>query len=462
MSLLLSANGAYLQSLWTNAHNVSDVCVQIMHKDYKLHKLVLMQSPFFASAFSGRWKEVKGDEPFKVDLEFEDCSHEALDAALKTFYGFGLSNGLSVRDLLSVVSLASYFQLDALMTTCLTRFEVLGYTIENAVEVFVHLARNPLPPRMDPIINIFKTCLLLHGPKNPSHLVRLPMEILSETLNCPYLVLEGGEYERYLLVEKVIGEMKDESSSKRARTSAEGSISRQSPRLSLAHCLRFEFFTSKQLRQVRNVEGYSDGANEAVWQRNFLQGFVKEPLWAEHDVKSLRGYRYCLKIKDLKTAALASITHASIPYAFGRSVPSSQPAFGFTFGAVPLPSPDNSDPIVSSDPFEAYGCSWTVDVRCPSVVARQNIQKPASDGIRVLRDPVSDSSELCDSKHLRRRFNVKVIVMRPLDKEPVASNLILYGNPQGFMEKGLSVAECLIDGHLFIALEFCPMIPAAS
>eukprot|EP00276_Gloeochaete_wittrockiana_P015972 CAMPEP_0184362972 /NCGR_PEP_ID=MMETSP1089-20130417/137379_1 /TAXON_ID=38269 ORGANISM="Gloeochaete wittrockiana, Strain SAG46.84" /NCGR_SAMPLE_ID=MMETSP1089 /ASSEMBLY_ACC=CAM_ASM_000445 /LENGTH=87 /DNA_ID=CAMNT_0026703275 /DNA_START=1 /DNA_END=261 /DNA_ORIENTATION=- len=87
---------------------------------------------------------------------------------------------------------------------------------------------------MDSLITSFKRGLLLYGAKSPDQLARLPMDVLSETLNSPYLVVEGGEYERYLLVEKVISEMKEESSSKRAKITVEGSsTSRKLPRFFL-------------------------------------------------------------------------------------------------------------------------------------------------------------------------------------------------------------------------------------
>jgi len=347
-----------------------------------------------------------------------------------------------------VYSLASFFQFDPLLAVCLARlrsYSLFRGSVQSAVIAFVHVARNPAPHGLSQVIEEFFACLLVNGYKEPTLLAKLPFYILQRVLIHGHFLLEGGEFDRFSLLQQVIRGMttvKDEplegeaSAAKRAKHTHEDSTS-DALSGGLAGFWRFEFFTCKQLKSLQDSLFYGDVVNKAVWQKDMIHVLLTEAKWG--DVSSFKGYRHCLKIKDPRTAAATD--------------PPALRSFGVPLG-VPLTEP-SAPRRVAGIAFDAYGSSWKVWITCT------NSHRWDSYDLFVVRDAPSQASEFYD-RVPKRRFSINFAILKS-SKQPVAMQIVddfivNRCSSKGFrIQEGIT-EECVMDGHIFVSLELCPDI----
>ncbi|XP_049807336.1 protein germ cell-less [Schistocerca nitens] len=93
----------------------SDVTVNALDKQWKLHKIYLSQSPYFASMFSGAWREADEDT---VNIKIVDPKITV--SALQTVFGslYMDETTLEPSDIVSVVAAATLFQLEGIIEKC--------------------------------------------------------------------------------------------------------------------------------------------------------------------------------------------------------------------------------------------------------------------------------------------------------------------------------------------------------
>lgn len=84
-------------------------------KVWRLHKVYLSQSPYFASMFNGSWREA--DEDY-VHIEIIDpkITIESLYSVFGSLYMDEVS--LEPREIVSILATATLFQLDSLIDRC--------------------------------------------------------------------------------------------------------------------------------------------------------------------------------------------------------------------------------------------------------------------------------------------------------------------------------------------------------
>lgn len=103
----------------------SDIVIRAFGKDYKLHRMVLCRSPYFAAMFEGPWCEGKTDSEMVIaTLDFGQdkyITEKAFEAALKYLYGFTgvVSHEDDENQLLGVFAVANYLNLPELIDDCI-------------------------------------------------------------------------------------------------------------------------------------------------------------------------------------------------------------------------------------------------------------------------------------------------------------------------------------------------------
>lgn len=152
------------QTLFVEQRN-SDIAVHALGKVWNLHKIYLCQSPYFASLFSGAWRERSSDRLANVEivdplitLEGSCCVYAPLvwselimtwSAGLETVFGSLYNNEVLIdpKRVVSVLATATLFQLDGLIERC---GEVMTETIMAEVSA-VHRASS-VPNNVDRLV----------------------------------------------------------------------------------------------------------------------------------------------------------------------------------------------------------------------------------------------------------------------------------------------------------------------
>ncbi|XP_055624564.1 protein germ cell-less [Toxorhynchites rutilus septentrionalis] len=111
---LISTAKYIYQALFKEERN-SDITVHALGKLWRLHKVYLSQSPYFASMFNGSWREA--DEDY-VHIEIIDpkITIESLYSVFGSLYMDEVV--LEPREIVSTLATATLFQLDSLIDRC--------------------------------------------------------------------------------------------------------------------------------------------------------------------------------------------------------------------------------------------------------------------------------------------------------------------------------------------------------
>mmetsp|Transcript_45609 Transcript_45609/g.74348 ORF Transcript_45609/g.74348 Transcript_45609/m.74348 type:complete len:466 (+) Transcript_45609:214-1611(+) len=333
----------HFQQQWTEGSH-SDVRISVFGKVYNLHKVILSQSKYFSAAFSGRWVLKPDADPgvFVVDLFPEEHTPAAVESALRWLYGFhpDLSD---FSTCLGIHAAASFFQIEHLLQRCVKRLTEFVNT-ESAPDIYGYFW-NTEKPGAGSVLDKCKVCLLRQALQKPTSLARLPLDAVVEILHSDALILEGGEYERFLLVDKVVKEIEaltifeggetlvKEEWVKLKRTGRgikaesdgaslefdekEYSSSVSSPKRSLGHlsfrscddnlsfvrqqlygCCRLEFITAKQLL---DHEGSSKELDDLIYKAAFQKEYIRFILKGERPLlrNRLRPYRCCVVLSTV-------------------------------------------------------------------------------------------------------------------------------------------------------------------
>ncbi|XP_066935119.1 germ cell-less protein-like 1 [Clytia hemisphaerica] len=103
-------------TLFVSGEN-SDVTIQALDHDWKLHVLYLCQSPYFRSMFLQDWQE-KGESLISITIPDPWINIKALDIAFGSLYSYEVDSDLLMENLIPVLAASRMFQLDGLLQHC--------------------------------------------------------------------------------------------------------------------------------------------------------------------------------------------------------------------------------------------------------------------------------------------------------------------------------------------------------
>ncbi len=94
----LKTTSAYIYSTLFEGGSNSDVAVEALGREWRLHRLYLRQSPFFASLFSGAWREGVEQERVRITVADPNVTEDALHLALGSLYQVRLEDRKGEQD----------------------------------------------------------------------------------------------------------------------------------------------------------------------------------------------------------------------------------------------------------------------------------------------------------------------------------------------------------------------------
>ncbi|KAK9475983.1 hypothetical protein V1514DRAFT_286309 [Lipomyces japonicus] len=277
----------------------SDVTVRVFDKEFALHRLILSQSFFFASMFSGPWKD---SNTKVIDISLEDdpeITLRSFELAIGYMYG-RCDLEVATEHAQSLLATANFLDLPGLTSTC-TELVIGTLNTNNVAELLHYAMNNNYGPASDRIIESCKNILYCDGWESRIEIWdRVPTAVAAEVISGdPFFV--PSEWERCMFTIKLINRhlkripYSDENLKKsvnevlpqRAKIfsdndTTEKIYSVQPLRRVMEGGIYYMHFTFEQLRQLENmldiqgnrvVSSYT--LREATWMNlNFRQSIV--------------------------------------------------------------------------------------------------------------------------------------------------------------------------------------------
>uniref|UniRef100_U5ETV2 BTB domain-containing protein n=1 Tax=Corethrella appendiculata TaxID=1370023 RepID=U5ETV2_9DIPT len=192
---LVSTAKYIYQALFKEEHN-SDISVAAMGKVWHLHKIYLSQSPYFASMFSGSWKETLEDY---IDIKIVDTNInvESLNAVFGSLYMDEVV--LEPKEIVSILATATLFQLDNLIEQCA---DVMIETTnpETAVRYYEASKEYGVKKVKESTFNWLLVNLLSFYLKNTKWLRLIDTNLMHSLVSSPELFVMQTEFTLYTLL----------------------------------------------------------------------------------------------------------------------------------------------------------------------------------------------------------------------------------------------------------------------
>jgi BTB/POZ domain-containing protein 13 len=174
----------------------SDVTLTAIGTSWKLHKLYLCQSAYFASMFSGRWTD-GSKETVSIVVEDHNITINSLHITLGSFYRDDVT--IEPSDVVSVLAAASLFQLDGLISQCIVIMEET-INIQTVVKYHDSSVRYGCVELTKSCSNWLLANLLSIMPDNPLRLREIPPALMGQLIGSPHLFVMQTEYSVYVLL----------------------------------------------------------------------------------------------------------------------------------------------------------------------------------------------------------------------------------------------------------------------
>ncbi|KAL1139368.1 hypothetical protein AAG570_006352 [Ranatra chinensis] len=176
----------------------SDVTVNMLNKDWKLHKVYLRQSHYFNSMFSGSWNETNKSY-IPIEVADPNIATESLNVVFGSFYLDEISIEPCV--VVGVLAAATLFQMEGLIEQCC---EIMAENVcpLTAVQFYNAACRYGLQNVKALILEWFAINLLEYYYKNVSRLHEIDTELMTDIVSHPKLCVIQTEMFLYLLLRK--------------------------------------------------------------------------------------------------------------------------------------------------------------------------------------------------------------------------------------------------------------------
>ncbi|XP_034935796.1 protein germ cell-less isoform X2 [Chelonus insularis] len=168
----------------------------MLGRPWKLHKVYISQSPYFASMFSGSWKET--NEKFvSVEITDPNITTESLSIVLGSFYQDEVS--IEPKDVISILATSTLFQLQGLIDQC-TEIMIETTNIKTVVPYYNAAVCYGVPSVKAAAKRWLEVNLLGYGWRYPSFLKEITPELMVELIESPELVAMQTEFCTYMML----------------------------------------------------------------------------------------------------------------------------------------------------------------------------------------------------------------------------------------------------------------------
>lgn len=192
----LKSTSKYIyKTLYEDGQN-SDVVIVALGVEWKLHKVYICQSPYFASMFSGAWKEANADE-ITIEIADPNVTVGALKIVLGSLYQDEIA--VEVSQVVSVLGAAILFQLDGLIQQCC---DIMMETtnVKTVVKYYDAAMEYGLQEIRDACFEWLLRNLLGFLPEYPNTFREVSLDLLVELISSPQLCVIQTEFSIYALL----------------------------------------------------------------------------------------------------------------------------------------------------------------------------------------------------------------------------------------------------------------------
>jgi len=174
----------------------SDVIVRALGKSWKLHKLYLQQSPYFASLFSGRWAD-----GYKNVLNINIVDPCITLDSLHITFGSLYQDEITVEpgDVIPVLAAASLFQSEGLISQCLVIMDET-VNVETVVRYWEACQQYGCVDMSKVCVEWLTVNLLSHLPDHPARFREISPQLMSELVSSAHLFVMQTEFSVYVLL----------------------------------------------------------------------------------------------------------------------------------------------------------------------------------------------------------------------------------------------------------------------
>lgn len=174
----------------------SDITVFMLGRAWRLHKVYISQSPYFASMFSGSWREAN-ESVINVEIADPNITLDSLLTVLGSFYQDEVS--LEPKDVISILATSTLFQLQGLIDQC-TDIMVETTNIKTVVPYYNAAVSYGVPAVKEAARRWLEVNLLGYGWLHPTFLKEITPDLMAELIASPDLVAMQTEFCIYMML----------------------------------------------------------------------------------------------------------------------------------------------------------------------------------------------------------------------------------------------------------------------
>ncbi|XP_066582998.1 protein germ cell-less isoform X2 [Prorops nasuta] len=168
----------------------------MLGRAWKLHKVYISQSPYFASMFSGLWRETN-ESVIAVEIADPNITTDSLFTVLGSFYRDEIS--LEPKDVISILATSTLFQLQGLIDQC-SDIMIETTNIKTVVPYYNAAASYGVPAVKAAAKKWLEVNLLGYGWLHPSFLREITPDLMTDLIASPDLVAMQTEFCVYMML----------------------------------------------------------------------------------------------------------------------------------------------------------------------------------------------------------------------------------------------------------------------
>ncbi|XP_020280911.1 protein germ cell-less isoform X2 [Pseudomyrmex gracilis] len=174
----------------------SDITVLILGRAWRLHKVYISQSPYFASMFSGSWREAN-EKVIKVEITDPNITMNSLSVVLGSLYQDEVN--LEPKEVVSILATSTLFQLQGLIDEC-ADIMIETTNSETVVPYYNAAVSYGVPNVKAAAKRWLEVNLLSYGWRHPSFLKQIAPDLMEELVASPDLVVLQTEFCIYMML----------------------------------------------------------------------------------------------------------------------------------------------------------------------------------------------------------------------------------------------------------------------
>ncbi|XP_011862837.1 PREDICTED: protein germ cell-less isoform X2 [Vollenhovia emeryi] len=174
----------------------SDITVLILGRAWRLHKVYISQSPYFASMFSGSWREAN-EKVISVEITDPNITINSLSVVLGSLYQDEVS--LEPKEVVSILATSTLFQLQGLIDECVD-IMIETTNSETVVRYYNAAASYGVSTVKAAAKRWLEVNLLGYGWRHPAFLKEISPGLMTELVASPDLVVLQTEFCIYMML----------------------------------------------------------------------------------------------------------------------------------------------------------------------------------------------------------------------------------------------------------------------